>query len=211
MKRLVQKAWTTLQKTYALSNEQVAQFQKYLDLLIETNELFNITAITDEESVILDHFYDSCAASKYIEMDNYSTMADVGCGGGFPGIPLKIMYPHIQLYCIEVNKKKAAFLEHVTQELGLDKVTVITDDWRTFLRHATMQVDLFVARASLQVSELLRIFKPSSLYTSSRLVYWASQHWSADEVKVRDIDIVEYPYSVGKKERKLVRFSQESF
>ncbi len=79
---------------------------------------------------------------------------------------------------IEVNTKKIQFLDTVITELGLsDRISVFDEDWRTFLRTTSENIQLFCVRASLQPEELIRLFKPASPYKNSVLVYWASSTW----------------------------------
>jgi 16S rRNA G527 N7-methylase RsmG len=109
---------------------------------------------------------------------------------------------------IEVNQKKASFLRTVIATLGLSNIDVYTQDWRTFLRTTHYDVDLFLARASLQPAELMRIFMPSSLYKKATLVYWASDQWQAvaSEKKYLNNSIA---YTVGNKSRKLIFFKSD--
>ncbi|MBP6892074.1 16S rRNA (guanine(527)-N(7))-methyltransferase RsmG [Candidatus Babeliales bacterium] len=187
---------------------------KYLQLLLEENRKYNLTAITNVDDVMLDHFADSLSILQHHDMSNIQKLIDVGSGGGFPGIPLAIMLPNIEICLIEVNLKKVYFLKLVAETLELKNVTVRSDDWRTFLRSTPekLQKDesdgrnvLVVARASLQVDELLRMFKPSSHLKNGTLVYWASKKW------VPTVQEKEYlkscvEYTVGQKQRNLCFF-----
>jgi 16S rRNA (guanine(527)-N(7))-methyltransferase RsmG len=195
-------------KSFSLSPQQLEQLATYAQFLISENEKFNITAITSLEDVYKLHFYDSLMLSKQIDLNQVTSFADVGCGGGFPGIPLKIMFPHLTLHAIEVNEKKAAFLRMVARELGLANVQVHTCDWRTFLRTVDLQIDIFVARASLQVEELLKVFKPSSPYKSTKLFYWASAHW-VPEKKEEAFVVDKYGYVVAGRKRFLICFQNQ--
>ena len=202
-------AWKTFVNSYGISLEKQDQFEKYGSLLLEENEKYNITAITSVQEIVEDHFYDSLAPLKLYPMDSVKNLIDVGSGGGFPGIPLAIMCPDITINLVEVNLKKVHFLNLVAQELGLANVVVHTYDWRTFLRKYQEAADLFVARASLPVEELLRIFKPSSQFKSATFIYWASKKW------VPTLEEKEYlntcsSYVVGQKERQLCFFSMNN-
>ena len=119
------------------------------------------------------HFIDSLIVANYIDLTTIKSIADVGTGGGFPGIPLKILYPHLSMTLIEVTEKKIRFLENVVAQLGLSSVEIVNLDWRTFLRKTSSPIDLFVSRASLHSDELLKMFKPSCVYKQATLVYWA--------------------------------------
>ncbi|MCX5923755.1 MAG: 16S rRNA (guanine(527)-N(7))-methyltransferase RsmG [Candidatus Dependentiae bacterium] len=203
--------WNKFADKFAINNDQIDQFKKYFDLILQENQKYNITAITGSKEIILDHFYDSLSLLLFSKanLKTIKSIVDVGSGGGFPGIPLAIMFPHIQFNLIEVNNKKVHFLKLVATELGLNNITVHTDDWRTFLRIFKQPVDLFIARASLQVSELIRIFKPSSIFQKSMLVYWASKKWVPTEEEKEYLDEC-LLYLVGDKERNLCFFNHKA-
>jgi 16S rRNA (guanine527-N7)-methyltransferase len=162
-----------------------------------------LTSITDLKSIIYYHFQDSLKIQHYIDFKALHTIADVGTGGGFPGIPLKIRFPHVKLVLIEVNHKKISFLEEVIRELNLTDITIYDEDWRTFLRKTDEPIELFCARASLQPVELIRMFQPSCVYRHAKLVYWASTHWQA-EGKLLPYVQNEFTYSVGARREKFV-------
>lgn len=202
---LTSERWINLSNKYGLTLEQTSKLKHYLELLIEWNEKFNLTAITDPAAIIEYHFDDSLALGKYIDFSAIQTTADIGTGAGFPGLPLKILFPHLPMILIEVNNKKRAFLTHVTQELGLDNVTIYPFDWRTFLRSTNYTIDYFFARASLQPDELVRIFKPSSPYKDATLVYWASKQWTPEKAESFFIE-KEIIYTLDTVQRKFVFF-----
>lgn len=198
--------WKTFVHTYKISDKQQKQFKQFVDLLLQENKKYNLTAITSIKEVVLDHLYDSLAPSKEVDMEQYQSIGDVGTGGGFPGIPLAILYPEKQIHLVETNKKKIAFLELVCEKVGLENVTTHSIDWRTFLRSQDLTIGLFVSRASISVRELLRIYKPSSFYKESTLIYWASQHWKP-ESKEGEAHVKESKtYFVGTKKRVLAIF-----
>lgn len=201
-------AWKAFVSQYQITSKQQDQFQKYAQLLVQENEKYNITAITTPEEIVADHFYDSLALLKLRDMEKVGSIVDVGSGGGFPGIPMAIMCPHSSIHLVEVNLKKVYFLNLVTQELGLTNVVIHTDDWRTFLRKFQEPTDLFIARASLPVDELLRIFKPSSRYQNSIFVYWASKKWIPTLQEKEYLDNC-LPYVVGEKQRQLCFFKSK--
>lgn len=201
-------AWKILVDTYGLSPEQQQQFHRYAELLVQENEKYNITAITTPAEIVADHFYDSLALLKLHDVSTIRTLVDVGSGGGFPGVPMAIMCPNVVCNLVEVNLKKVHFLNLVSQELGLSNVVIHTDDWRTFLRKYEQPVDIFIARASLPVDELLRIFKPSSRYQSSIFIYWASKKWIPTLAEKEYLDNC-LPYVVGKKQRQLCFFKKQ--
>ncbi len=201
--------WNNFAQRQVLSPEHIIKFKHYYDLIIRTNDIHNLTAITDLSRVVTDHFDDSLALRKFIALHELHQIADIGSGAGFPAIPLKIVFPHMALVLIEVNHKKIAFLESVVEQLGLTDVTITDLDWRTFLRKTDFSIDLFCARASVHPDELVRMFKPVSPYKEARLVYWASRHWVAPE-KIKSFIEREEWYTVGDKKRRLIFFAHSS-
>lgn len=196
-------AWDTLQAQVHISDAQLDQLMRYYSLLIEWNEKINLTTITEPLQMIAYHLLDSLIIGDFIDLNGVRVLADIGTGGGFPGIPLKIRYPHLELYLLEVNHKKVRFLMTVCEQLGLQNVHFIDQDWRTFLRKTHYPIDLFCARASLAPEELIRMFKPSCPYNGARLIYWASTQWQSD-TKVEPFIEKEISYTVGNKKRKFV-------
>ena len=201
-------AWRQLQEQNQLDEKQLSQLKQYLQLLLEWNEDVNLTAIVQPYQIILDHFMDSLALTPAIDMNSVHMIADIGSGAGFPGIPLKIKYPDLHVVLIEVTGKKIAFLRAVIEKLALEKIELYTLDWRTFVRKTEYPVDVFVSRASLSLEELMRIYKPSSLYKQSRLVYWASKQWIPTNEEIPFIKD-EFAYEIGNKRRKLIIFEHQ--
>lgn len=195
--------WKRFIDKHNLNEKQSNCFKKYYDMLIDFNNIHNVTAITDLKSVLDYHFSDSLVLNSLIDCSTINSASDIGSGGGFPGIPLKIKYPHLKLVLIEVVQKKVHFLESIVKALDLKDVEIYDQDWRTFLRKTNYSIDVFCARASLQPEELVRVFKASSPYNESKLVYWASQSWSPDE-SINSFIKNEQAYKVGDKNRRLI-------
>lgn len=108
-----------------LSEKQVEQFIKYYEMLIEKNKVMNLTAITEYNDVVLKHFLDSILVSKVYDMNSVDKFIDVGTGAGFPGIPLKIVFPNIKVTLLDSLNKRVKFLEDVVSELNLENVICI--------------------------------------------------------------------------------------
>lgn len=104
---------------FNLNNEQVKQFDDYFETLSEWNHKMNLTAIESPRQVYLKHFLDSLMLGKHFDMNSVKLL-DVGSGAGFPGIPLKILFPSLELTIIDALKKRITFLEHLCNVLGLD-------------------------------------------------------------------------------------------
>ena len=108
----------------ALNDEQVQQIQQYTKTLWVWNDKVNLTAIRDPLEMLYRHFCESMFGASLLPVEN-CRLADVGTGGGFPGLPLKIIRPDLQVFLVESNIKKATFLAEVTRELGLRDTRVL--------------------------------------------------------------------------------------
>ena len=107
------------------TDKQIEQFMKYYDLLIEKNKVMNLTAITDLNEVMTKHFLDSVLISNVLDMSDFYTLVDVGTGAGFPGIPIKILFPHLKVTLIDSLNKRLKFLDDVISELELDGIETV--------------------------------------------------------------------------------------
>ena len=103
----------------SLTEQQSEQLYEYYRLLVEWNSFMNLTGITEFSEVVQKHFVDSVAAAEYVEMEKINSLIDVGTGAGFPGIPLKIVYPHLQVTLLDSLNKRIKFLDEVVDNLGL--------------------------------------------------------------------------------------------
>lgn len=109
-----------------LNDQQIAQFERYFQLLVEWNEKMNLTAITQREEVYLKHFYDCLMVLWNMPLEDYALqLCDVGAGAGFPSIPLKIAHPELQVTIVDSLQKRLTFIEHLAEELGLEGVSCV--------------------------------------------------------------------------------------
>lgn len=156
-----------------LSDGQIRQFLQYYELLTEWNKVMNLTAITEYEEVVLRHFLDSLASVKVWDFKNTDTVIDVGCGAGFPGIPLKIAFPNIRLVLLDSLNKRIKFLNQVVDELGLSQVKTIHGRAEDFARQKEYreQFDLCVSRAVANLSTLSEYCLPYVKVNGSFVAY----------------------------------------
>ncbi len=145
-----------------LTEQQRSQFRSYFELLVEWNEKMNLTAITDEPSVYLKHFYDSISAAFYVDLKGDKSICDVGAGAGFPSIPLKICYPELKVTIVDSLNKRIGFLEHLAAELKLENVNFVHARAEDFGQNKTYreQFDIVTARAVARLSVLSELCVP---------------------------------------------------
>jgi len=131
-------------------------------MLVEWNEKINLTAVTEKEEVYLKHFFDSVTPSFYIDFNEIETICDVGAGAGFPSIPLKIVYPHLQITIVDSLNKRIKFLNELAASLDLDKVNFVHDRAETFGKSQQYResFDLVTARAVARLSVLSELCLP---------------------------------------------------
>lgn len=145
-----------------LSELQVKRFNRYYDMLIETNKVMNLTAITEYKDVVIKHFADSLLLCKCIDINKFSSIIDVGTGAGFPGIPLKIIYPHLNITLLDSLNKRVNFLKNVVEELDLENVLCIHGRAEDFGHNENYRekFDICVSRAVANLSTLSEYCTP---------------------------------------------------
>ena len=154
----------------SLSVAQLGAIERYLELLLKWNSKMNLTAVRDPESIVTRHFGESFFAAQKLFPANDSgspataNSADVGSGAGFPGIPLKIWQPSLQLTLIESNQRKAVFLKEVVRAVGLSEVRVLAERAEGAAEAYPWQFDLVSFRAVEHFEQTLavarRLVKP---------------------------------------------------
>lgn len=139
-----------------LSEEQLAQFAKYYEMLVEKNQVMNLTAITEWNEVLEKHFLDSISLIRAIDLKQDLSVMDMGTGAGFPGIPLKIAFPNLKVTLADSLNKRVLFLQEVINTLGLEGIEAIhgrAEDLARDKRYRE-QYDLSVSRAVAHLSTL---------------------------------------------------------
>jgi 16S rRNA (guanine527-N7)-methyltransferase len=139
-----------------LNEQQLALFEIYKNELLQWNAKTNLISENSAQEIIPRHFLDSLTALQFIDKPA-ARIIDVGCGAGFPGIPLKIARPTLELYLLETNRKKVSFLKHLLRLLNLSDVVVLHDRTENIIKAATWKgkFDVLISRAAFKLSELL--------------------------------------------------------
>ena len=137
-----------------VTDEKLDKLNKYYELLVSFNEKINLTAITLKEEVYLKHFYDSLTLVKIIDFNKYNTFCDIGTGAGFPGIVIKIFFPHLKVTLIDALNKRIDFLNVVISELQLKEIETIHSRIEDYGKNNRELYDIVTARAVTNLSNL---------------------------------------------------------
>lgn len=145
-----------------LSDQAIDQFETLTTLLLEWNQKFNLTRITDPTEIAVKHYMDSLSLLSFVRLKKGASVIDVGTGAGLPGIPLKIVLPDIRLALLDSVKKKLAFAEAAAQELGMSDVKFIHARAEDAGRDAALRerFDLSVSRAVARLALLCELCLP---------------------------------------------------
>lgn len=180
-----------------LSLEQLGLFQTYLRELIYWNSKTNLTSITQPQEIIVKHFVDSIACSQSMGgLLANSTLLDIGSGAGFPGLPLKIVYPELTVTLLEPTSKKIAFLRHMIGTLGLRNVTAMPKTFQALASDYTYNGTFaYIISRALNISPI--VDRCLELLTAEgKLVLCRSKPFSGNENSDRFEVDSELPYDL---------------
>ena len=178
------------------SDDQVLQIQQYIKILLTWNEKINLTAIRDPLEMLYRHFCECMYAAEAIPLKS-GRLADVGSGGGFPGLPLKIMRPELQVFLVESNIKKVAFLAEVIRELGLKGAQVLARRYEE-LGEEVAPLDYVCSRALGEYSVFLD-WARSEQIAAKQVILWIGGRDLPEIQKIRTWDWsepLEVPHSL---------------
>jgi len=161
-----------------LSSDQISQMIAYLELLLRWNQKINLTAIRDPESCVTRHFGESLYLSRWVELKG--KLLDIGSGAGFPGLTLKIVFPHLSVTLLEPVAKKRAFLKEVARVCGMGLVEVRGERLEDFARGASLALyDAATARAVGHLEELVPLAW-RCLKAGGELFLWLSRRQATE-------------------------------
>jgi 16S rRNA (guanine527-N7)-methyltransferase len=166
-------------------DDQVLQIQQYIKILLTWNEKINLTAIRDPLEILYRHFCESMYAADAVPLDK-GRLADVGSGAGFPGLPLKILRPDLQVFLVESNIKKVTFLAEVIRELGLTGAQVLSRRYEE-LGEEVAPLDYVCSRALGEFSTFLE-WASSQQIAAKQVILWIGARDLADIEKVSTWD-----------------------
>ena len=150
------------ERGWPVDGQKADQLMTYYRMLVEKNRVMNLTRITNFQDALIKHFADSLMIADHVDLDHVGTVLDLGSGAGFPGVPLRIMYPHLHLVMIDSVGKKMNFVQDVIDELQLAHTEarhVRAEDLARDRKHRE-QYDLVVSRAVANLSTLAEYCLP---------------------------------------------------
>lgn len=173
LQRLIQTCSTDI--GVSLNSVQVQQFVAYLEYLKTWNQTFNLTGITSEEEIVIKHFVDSFAVLNAVEITSGSRLLDVGTGAGFPGVPLKIVRPDLQVTLVEPVSKKTSFLRFLVGTLQLEDTAIFEGTLDRFVsQHGGTDSYDYITTRALKTNLILqtgaKLLRPggTAIFYSSR-------------------------------------------
>lgn len=155
-----------------LNKNQILQFEKYYQFLVEENKKYNLTSITEEDDVIFKHFLDSVLPEKLI--DKNARCVDVGSGAGFPAIPLKIVRPDLEICMVDSLQKRVNFLNQTINLLKLENTTAFHARVEDFAIKNREKFDYALSRAVAQVPTLAEYLIPL-VKVNGKVIMYKSQ------------------------------------
>jgi 16S rRNA (guanine527-N7)-methyltransferase len=165
---------------FGLSEQQLTLCARHLELVLEANQRFNLTRITEPREAVIKHVLDSLLPAERFAAAG--TLLDLGSGAGFPGIPLAILFPQAEVWLVESTGKKARFLKEAVRELGLDNVRVEDRRGEDLLKSLPPdRIEILTARAVGSIEKLLNVLRPVKNRFGKLLLFKGRQ--AAEEIE----------------------------
>ena len=187
-----------------------SQFQKYLELLTKWNKAYNLTAIVDAEEIAVKHFEDSLSPLPFLPKP--CRLLDVGCGAGFPGIPLKIERPDLEVVLLDSRLKKIQFCETVIRELKLENIRAVqgrAEDPK--IKKDLGEFDVVISRATTSIEKFLALaenyLKTGGVVIAMKGPDWEKEYSPQDKWELCGVKDYELKNNMGKRALLLFRSS----
>ena len=197
MKELIKQCFESY--NLPINDVQAEKFAKFYDYLVCENQKFNLTAITEKKEVAIKHFVDSVLPIK--DIPHGAKVIDVGTGGGFPGVPIKIMRDDVEIVLLDSLQKRIKFLEEVKKLLNLNKTTCVHSRAEDYVRETREKFDVALSRAVASTPTLAEYLLPYVKVGGKVIMYKGSK--GEEELKEGERAIKE----LGGKLDKVERFS----
>ncbi len=198
-----------------LTGKQLISFNTYCDFLKEYNSHTNLTAITDDEGIFLKHFYDSLTIVNAIDLNKYDTLIDIGTGAGFPGMVLKIIYPHLKVTLLDSNNKKITFLKELAKKLNLNGIEFYQGRAEDFVKTNREKFDIVTARAVSNLPVLSELCLPLTRVDGYFVAMKGSNKEEIEDARfaIRTLgghieEIVNFTLPIEESERNIIRISK---
>ena len=195
-----------------LTGNQIISFNTYCEFLKEYNSHTNLTAIKDDEGIFLKHFYDSLTIVNAIDLNKYDTLIDIGTGAGFPGMVLKIIYPHLKVTLLDSNNKKINFLKELAMKLKIKGIEFYQGRAEDYVKTHREQFDIVTARAVSNLPVLSELCLPLTKLDGYFVAMKGSNKEEIEEAKfaIRTLgghieEIVNFILPIEESERNIIR------
>ena len=145
-----------------MRESDIKAFSLYLEELKKWNEKINLTSLRSDKDITIKHFLDSLTVVRFLKDNNVSSLLDIGSGGGFPGIPLKIVMPKLKITLLEAIEKKVNFLKHIIRILGLNNIEAIKGraEDKEIIKAYKSSFDCVISRALSSIKDYIHLAEP---------------------------------------------------